>query len=181
MAPRTVRLLSFLVDLLVVSAGAYTAYDAFTEEDHVGPSCELIRASIKEPAECVLRKGSPDEMWNATTLLICVCMVVLGLACALMELLDRLSVAQRALAFLLVGSFATARGSDIRRDDGIMLGAGLTALVLSIAGVGVGMALGNSDTSAAKRPLLAASDRDDDAERNPFLGGGGGGGGDGRE
>jgi len=176
MAPRAVRLLSFLVDVLVVCAGAYTAYDAFTEEDHVGPSCELVRASIKEPAECVLRKGDPDEMWNATTLLICACMVVLGLACALMELLDRLSVAQRALAFLLVGSFATARGSDIRRDDGIMLGAGITALVLSIAAVGAGMALGNSDdASAAKRPLLAASNRDEgeDAERNPFLDGGG--------
>jgi len=136
--------------------------------------CQLVKEPSLKPAECELIKSDEVELWNATTLLICIWMMLCGVLGAFLEMANKHGVFQRWFLFFFIGTFATARGIDIRREDSIMLAAGMLALILSFALIVVAMVL------RPPAPELRRENSDtNDGLENPFLSGDGGGGGGG--
>jgi hypothetical protein len=91
-------------------------------------------------------------------------MILLGLFGTFLEVVNRQSMARRIILFVSAGSFATARGADIRDEDVFMLVSGALDLLFVFALVIVAMLL----KSESSQPLLDQDGTDEHG--NPFLG-----------
>jgi hypothetical protein len=170
-SPAALRFVSFLVHGLIAAAGLYTCYSAWHEEKHTrhGATCQLNKEQPQHPT-CELIDGDDDDhfvpLWNATTLLICLWMILVGLAGAGMEILNSQTMARRWFFFFFAGTLATARGIDVRGDDVIMIVAGAVALAYSFVVLAVWGFL--RDTAAVKVGRNQDEERDG-MDANPFL------------